>query len=99
MKKYERNLWGPDNGTGGRRGWGRNSARPPVCFLKTAKQPVKNAGSNFTVKGKKFEWLAKGGYKIIAENPQCTMWLAYRDSFRKFIKNEGLQMETVPYNF
>ena len=44
---------------------------------------LKNAGSNFTVKGKKFDWLAKGGYKIIAENPQCPTWLPGSDSNRR----------------
>jgi len=41
---------------------------------------LKNAGSNFTVKGKKFEWLAKRGWRIFAENPSCSNWLGRWDS-------------------
>ena len=44
---------------------------------------IKNAGSNFTVKGKKFDWLAKGGYKIIAENANYPNWLPGSDSNRR----------------
>ena len=32
---------------------------------------LKNVGSNFTVKDKKFEFLAKRGWRIFAENPNC----------------------------
>ena len=44
---------------------------------------LKNAGSNFTVKGKKFDWLAKGGYQIVGEIGPHTKWLPGSDSNRR----------------
>jgi len=43
---------------------------------------IKNVGSNLTVKGKKFEWLAKRGWRILAENPQRSNWLCLVDEVR-----------------
>lgn len=51
-----------------------------LLFLKTAKEPGKNAGSNFILEGRKLRFLAKKPFEKVAKISPTSDWLGGRGS-------------------
>ena len=47
------------------------------------RETLQNVGSNFMLKDKKFDCLAKRGWRVVAQKPNCSNWLPGSDSNRR----------------
>ena len=59
---------------------------------------LKNIGSNFILKGKKFQFEGKIGWRALLNSPQNTNWRRERDSNPRSAVRQTTVFETVPFD-